>query len=58
MLSSSEIRKLAEDHWMYNERVLLAVIPDMNKDWIRAIKTYYIESFCHGFKHGFKESRD
>ena len=47
-MSNSEIRELAERHWLYTEKVIRACgkIPSDVEHIL------YIESFCHGVKHG------
>ena len=57
-MNIEEFKLEAIKHWNYNEKVIRVCIGEkmFTKEEMLAIaKTLYIESMCHGFKHGKEE---
>jgi hypothetical protein len=50
-MTDSEKRELAEKHWQYTEGLLktLGKTPTELEHYL------YVQSFCHGFKHGIED---
>ena len=53
MKDDETVRKLAESHWEYIEKVLKA--HNENDDTISKIRFHYIEAMVHGYKHAIED---
>jgi hypothetical protein len=51
LMSDEEIRKMAEDHWEYTKKVIVASSTLDDKE-VELCHMLYVESMIHGFKHG------